>query len=52
MTSSILARDSLAPYLLTAGRRVADNYGHDKLVAEVSFSNAITLSITGGKYWS
>jgi len=52
MTSPILARDSLAPYLLTAGRRVAVNYGHDKLAAEASFSNVITLSIAGGKYWS
>lgn len=52
MTSSILARDSLAPYLLTAGRRVADNYDHDKLAAQASFIKGIALSINGGKLCS
>jgi hypothetical protein len=52
MKFPISARDSLAPYLLAAGRRVAVDYGHDKLAAEAGFINGITLSINGGKYLS
>jgi hypothetical protein len=53
MTSPISARDSLAPYLLAAGRRgVAVNYDHDQLAADAGFINGITLSINGGKYLS
>ncbi|WP_299158590.1 hypothetical protein [Accumulibacter sp.] len=37
---------------LAAGRRVAVDYGHDKLAAEANFINGITLSINGGKYLS
>lgn len=42
----------IAQALVAAGRRVAVNYGHDKLAADAGFINGITLAINGGKYWS
>lgn len=42
----------IAQARLAAGRRVAVDYGHDKLAAEANFINGITLSINGGKYLS
>ena len=42
----------IAQALLAAGRRVAVNYGHNKLAAEAGFINGITLSINGSEYLS